>query len=164
MLDKNERHWKQYVQHCVNEVRHISEQQSWRYCPGTNNHADHPSRSMDAGDLVNDQLWWRVPTFLQDDSSSWPDLQTTFETNDANKELVKNSPAIVHSLASQTKHDASGVVNLEKFMNVENFGSRIKLLCVTSIVLKFIALLKKGPSANKSVITRGHQFSRSSVD
>ena len=38
-------------------------------------------------------------------------------------------------------------------MNVENFRSRIKLLRVTSIILKFIALLKKDPNVQKSVIT-----------
>ena len=108
---------------------------------------------MNAGDLVNNQLWWHGPAFLKDELSSWPDLPTTFDTEDANKELVKNSSIIVHSLASQTRCDTGEVVNLEKCMNVENFRSRIKLLHVTSIILKFIALLKKDPNVQKSVIT-----------
>ena len=100
---------------------------------------------MNAGDLVDNELWWHGPAFLNDDLSFWPDLLTTFDTEDANKELIKNSSVIVHSLASQARHDANKVINLEKFMKVENFRSRIKLLRVTSLVLKFIAILKKDP-------------------
>jgi len=92
---KNKRHWKQYVQHRVNEIRHISEQQSWRHFPGSNNPTDLPSRSIDASDLVNNQLWWHGPTFLQGDSSTWPDLQTTFETEDANKQKFPYNCAFI---------------------------------------------------------------------
>jgi len=60
---------------------------------------------------------------------------------------------IVHSLASQAKRDSIEVVNLKNFMSVENFGSRSKLLHVTSIVLKCIAFLKKDPNVRKSGIT-----------
>ena len=85
---KNERHWKQYVQHRV-EIRCISDRNFWRHCPGTSNPADLPSQSVNSGDLVNNQLWWHGPAFLKDELSSWPDLPTTFDTEDTNKELVK---------------------------------------------------------------------------
>ena len=37
---KNEHHWKQYVQHRVDEIRRISDKNTWKFCPGSDNPAD----------------------------------------------------------------------------------------------------------------------------
>ena len=37
---RNDRNWKQYVQHRVNEIRDLSSVESWRFCPGSLNQAD----------------------------------------------------------------------------------------------------------------------------
>ena len=43
---RNDKHWKQYVQHRVNEVRKQSSSSAWRYGPGPQNLADLPSRKI----------------------------------------------------------------------------------------------------------------------
>jgi hypothetical protein len=37
---KNERAWKQYVNHRVNEIRQLTNKNDWRFCPGQENPAD----------------------------------------------------------------------------------------------------------------------------
>ena len=49
---QNDRVWKQYVQHRVDEIRKISNRRVWRHCPGHLNPADLPSRGIAAYELV----------------------------------------------------------------------------------------------------------------
>ena len=62
---QNERQWKQYVSHCVDEIRRLKGKESWRVCLGTQNPANLPSRGLSAEDLVNSSLWWEGPQFLR---------------------------------------------------------------------------------------------------
>lgn len=53
---KNDRIWKQYVQHRVEEIRSLTTREEWGHCPGDTNPADLPSRGLSANDLstIND--------------------------------------------------------------------------------------------------------------
>lgn len=48
---KNNKAWKQYVQHRVNEIRELTSKHQWRYCPGEVNPADLPSRGCSIQEL-----------------------------------------------------------------------------------------------------------------
>ena len=61
---RNDKYWKQYVQHRVNEVRKLSSTSAWRYCTGPQNSADLPSRGLSAKDLAERDVWWNGPEFL----------------------------------------------------------------------------------------------------
>ena len=149
---KNEHHWKQYVQHCVDEICRISDKNTWKFCPGSDNPADIPSCSMVATNLVNNMLWWNGPAFLLNGTDSWPDLPTKFDSVEADKELMKNIPDVTHSLiAASREYETS--VNLEQIMKIRNFRSRIKLLRTTGYVLRFIAILKNGKRADQIELT-----------
>ena len=62
---QNERQWKTNVQRRVEEIRSLTNKDSWRFCPGVENPADIPSSSCMAADLVHNDLWWNGPLFLR---------------------------------------------------------------------------------------------------
>ena len=64
---------------------------------------------------------------------------TTFDGERANEKLVKNPPVITHTLTVTDKVEA-GIVNLEKIIVLERFGSMLKLSRVTVIVRKFTSI------------------------
>lgn len=68
----NERQWKQYVQHRVDEIRKLTDKQAWRFCPGKENPADLPSRGLSARELATSTIWWNGPEFLYLPKSEWP--------------------------------------------------------------------------------------------
>ena len=67
----NNKEWKQFVQHRVNEVLTLSNKAEWRHCPGTDNPADIGSRGITADVLKNSKLWWHGPHWLIKDKLLW---------------------------------------------------------------------------------------------
>ena len=63
---QNEKPWKQYVRHRVDEIHRLTDKSAWKHCPGSLNPADLPSRGLRASELANSQLWWNGPPFLQE--------------------------------------------------------------------------------------------------
>ena len=53
---KNSKPWKQYVRIHVEEIQKRTDITYWRFCPGTENPADIPSRSCQVGELFQNQL------------------------------------------------------------------------------------------------------------
>ena len=144
---KNHRPWKQYVQHRVDVIRKLTDIEKWRFCPGNMNPADIPSRGCSGKDLVESELWWSGPTFLREPSNLWPETPSASAPNTTSEELVKHTPAITHSLATAALNRTL-YENLEEIMDIERYGSKLKLLRVTAYVLKFILLLR----GNRSVV------------
>ena len=66
-LIRNEKSWKQYVAHRVDEIRKLTPTKVWRHCPGIQNPADLPSRGTTVQQLIESELWWRGPEFLKHD-------------------------------------------------------------------------------------------------
>lgn len=52
-----EREWKQFVQHRVNEIRSLVTSGNWRHCKGKDNPADIPSRGLNRVELSKCALW-----------------------------------------------------------------------------------------------------------
>ena len=61
---RNHKPWKQYVSHRVVEIRRVSSQTAWRYCPGPLNPVDLPSRGISGDRLLSCDIWWNGPSFL----------------------------------------------------------------------------------------------------
>ena len=137
---KNDRPWRQYVRHRVDEIRKLTHKEVWRYCPGTINPADIASRSCSGQELVGQELWWRGPEFLRNSSEGWPNLPTQYESEAADKEIVKSQSVITHSLVSLSQCDDTP--NLSDLVDVKRYSSKLRLLRVTGWVLKFVAVLK----------------------
>ena len=131
----------------------MTNKETWRFCPGSKNPADLPSRSCSGCDLVTNQLWWSGPEFLQENPDSWPDMPTRYESDATQVELAKSPPVVVHSLvsASSSSNEQSNL-NLEVVIDLTRYGSKCRLLRITGYVLKFIALLKsKSNDQSKSL-------------
>ena len=159
---KNHRPWKQYVQHRVDVIRKLTDIEKWRFCPGNMNPADIPSRGCSGKDLVESELWWSGPTFLREPSKLWPETPSTSAPNTTSEELVKHTPAITHSLATAALNRTL-YENLEKIMDIERYGSKLRLLRVTAYVLKFIRLLRGDRGAVKSKDLRAEDLNFAEV-
>ena len=124
------------------EILQLTDQNSWRFCPGKANPSDNPSRSCFSENIVNSELWWHGPSFLQASTYYWPDMPMAFDEEKANEELVRCSPAITFVLVSVSDHH-DGVVRLDEIIHPERYGSITRLLRVTALVLKFVRLSKE---------------------
>ena len=138
---RNNHNWKQYVQHRVNEIHHLSDREQWRFCPGVQNPADLPSRGCCGEELACNNNWWEGPEFLHQPKSAWPVLSTPVSTPEAGREMVKHPPALTHVLATTEAERATN--NLEKIMDVTRYSSKVKLLRVTATVIKVAQFWKK---------------------
>ena len=136
----NDKLWKQYVMHRVEEIRRLTAKDSWRFCPGTENPADLPSRGVKADDLVSNRLWWDGPEFLHKSEHEWP-KHSSEKPDTALAEEVKKQPVVTHSLI--TKGSKPNPLDITKSMECEIFGTLIRLFRVTAYVLRFINNIKK---------------------
>lgn len=141
---KNNKAWKQYVQHRVNEIRELTNKHQWRHCPGELNPADLPSRRCSVQELKKNETWWTGPRFLKFSEEQWPtDPQPTSKDNEqAFAELIKHPPTITHSLVGLSS-STYGSVNLKKLIDSQRYSTKTKMLRVTAIVLPFARNLKK---------------------
>ena len=141
---RNDKCWKQFVRERVNTIRNLTDKNSWRFCPGTLNPADLPTRGISAQSLSDNQLWWNGPCFLQSTEDQWPEDPLIPNNIEAvNSELVKNQPNVYHSLVTNDPDIKETRVQLDKVIECNKFSSLTRLLRVTSYVLRFIYNLKK---------------------
>lgn len=145
---KNQRVWKQYVQHRVDEIRKLTSKDSWRHCPGHLNPDDLPSRGLTAKALVACETWWKGPKFLYLPESKWPENQATQSEDEvALKEVVKKPPAIVHSLVNTLVSMPEKIVQT---IDINRFHDLTKLLRVTALVVKAVKSFKSQVTNKKS--------------
>ena len=86
--------------------------------------------------MLNNTWWWKGPSFLGESPETWPDLPTLMEPNEADKELTKAPPIIVHSLLSVSQPVLTP--GISAIMKLTQYSSLRKLLRVTRLVLMFI--------------------------
>ena len=146
---ENDKHWKQYVKHRVDEIRQMTAKKDWRYCPRVLNPADLPSRGLTGNEMVDNSIWWCGPQFLQVPEKEWPQEQAPVDTNEAAlSEVVKNPPNVIHVLA--TCEEIPTEVNLAEIINCQQISSLDRLLRVTAYVLRFADILKRRTATRKS--------------
>ena len=161
---RNDRVWKQFVQHRVNEIKGLSSVQAWRFCPGSLNPADLPSRGISAKELSNTPLWFTGPEFLTKEEDEWPKCPATggTETNEVTQEIAKQPSNIVRSLL-MTNEEQPAVLDLTKVIHIDRFSSLRKLLRVTSYVLRFLDALKTKKLDKRTVARRSEHLTSSEV-
>ncbi|XP_044165233.1 uncharacterized protein LOC122949165 [Acropora millepora] len=159
---KNQRVWKSYVQHRVDEIRHLTTKDSWRHCPGHLNPADLPSRGLTAKALVACETWWKGPNFLYLHESEWPENRTTqSEDEEAQQEVVKNPPVTVHSLVNALASVSEK--KIDQIININRFHDLTKVLRVTALVLKAVKSFKSQVTDKKSTVKERMRLSPSDI-
>ena len=138
---RNEKSWKQYVAHRVDEIRKLTPTKVWRHCPGIQNPADLPSRGTTVQQLIESELWWRGPEFLKHEESQWPPIISKKESEQsALIEVVKQPPVVTHVFAAT--QDACPRLHVNRVIKIDTFSSLTKLLRVTTTVISFLNKLK----------------------
>ena len=139
---KNEKPWKQYVQHRPEEIRRLTSQNDWRHRPGKQDPADLPSRGTSAKDLTNNVIWWNGPEFLYLPETEWPANEPThFGDEKALKEAANIAFNITHSLVNSTANKPT-TPRVDNLIDIARFRDLTKLLRVTALVAKFVNKLK----------------------
>ena len=139
---RNDRNWKQYVQHRVTVIRDLSSVESWRFCPGSLNPAYFPSRGISAKELSSESIWFNGPEFLGKIEDEWPKCQATNQTESEEvlREVAKQPANVVRSLMAN--YVLPPVLDLNKVIDINRFSSLKKLLRDTAYVVRFIDALR----------------------
>ena len=127
-----DKEWQQFVENRVNTIRKLVSAQYWRHCPGRDNPADTPSRGSTPTELSTNQLWLNGPTWL------YHTLDLTNDDFDLPEECYKELKRRVeqHVLLSIPSSCLSNIIDCEKYSSLH------RLLRVTSLVVKFIHLIR----------------------
>ena len=148
---KNQRVWKSYVQHWVNEIHNLTTKDSWWHCPGHLNLVDLPSRGLTAKALVACKTWWKGPNFLYLHESECPENRTTQSEDEvALQEVVKNPPVTVHSLVNAFASMPER--KIDQIIDINRFHDLTKVLHVTALVLKAVKCFKSQVTDKKSTV------------
>ena len=145
---KNNKLWRQYVMSRVKGIRELTNQESWRHCPGKQNPADLPSRGLNATELVNEK-WWKGPCFLYKPETQAPKTETTVVSEEAIAEVVKNPVTQTQVLTTAQSKNEEPAANIQAVMDCNPYSSKMNLLGVTALVTRFVKRsTKRGTQVN----------------
>lgn len=147
-----------FVTNRVIEINQITGNQEWRYCPTSDNPADLLTRGISAQKFVENALWLHGPSWLYDEQKwpVWLRSEVSAPTTSAQSNVADLRPE-VSVLTTSAQSDVADQyvtsadrtsptslrVNISAIIDIERFGSRMKLLRVSAYVLRFIANLRK---------------------
>ena len=88
--------WKLYIRNRAETIRHLSEVNSWRHCPGEINPANLPTRGVSAKELANNQLWWEGPEFLKEDLEQLPKTDMKIDKSVLKEAVITPLMLLIH--------------------------------------------------------------------
>lgn len=128
---------KRFVGNRVEEIKRLTTNTNWKYCPTHDNPADLLTRGVNASQYIkNNNLWMTGPTWIST-PSDWPswNQQDTSVLSTLTADVLEHRPdEHLPSSATETKA-ASG---LQSIIDINTFSKYKKLLRVTAYVLRFI--------------------------
>ena len=108
----------------VSNILSLFPSSAWNHVPTSSNPADCASRGLLPQELLNFDLWWSGPTWLQIDHIDWP-----FQ------------PVVSQSSTSEDKNVCTVVPNSSKWIE-DQFSSYDQLLRINAWIRRFIFNLK----------------------
>ena len=133
---RNPGEWKQFVRHRVDGILKLSLKNNWRHCPGVDNPADIGSRGLGATQLKQNMLWWQGPSWLVNESTSWPVETPCTQTSDSQAEEKKTAQA---SMIVQTRQDSGSIAAI---ICLSSYSNLLSLFRITAWVLRFARKLQ----------------------
>ena len=121
---------KPFLQSRVEEIRKLVPPNQWKYCPTKQNPADLSSRGASASKLVNQQIWWTGPDFLQKRPEEWP-VHENFDNFPEISESTNQSDLETNiiDVKDHCFHVDTTVTNApDEIIDVERFSDINKLL------------------------------------
>ena len=115
---------KVYVANQFAIIKNLSNVNDWRYASTTENPADCASRGLMPEQLVDHELWWKGPQWLQSTSVSWPT-----SPNQIFREEINSTKVSAHN--RKTKEITAYSEILKRFSKLYVF------IRVTSCVFRF---------------------------
>jgi hypothetical protein len=98
---------KTFVSNRVGQIQAHSESKQWRHVPTDQNPADIATRDISMIDMVNSELWWKGPKFLELPETNWPPEfkpPERSESSEVNNELKKLFSGDVNTIMSADKN------------------------------------------------------------
>ena len=133
--------FQSFVAHRISEIRDVTDPEQWQHVSGTQNPADLPSRGVTLDVLKSSDLWWNGPPFLVESPENWSALRDlareTFDKSEMKP--MKTTHAIM------TKE-----IETDFRLHPSHFSSWMKLVKVTTWVLRFIENLKRRTRGQRS--------------
>ncbi|CAB4020584.1 Hypothetical predicted protein [Paramuricea clavata] len=126
--------WKQLVQLRVNEIRSLIRLSSWRHCPGVDNPADIPTRSIKCSELGQCELWRNGPPWLSEELQPNDEL---IDEPSPSEECLRELKKKPHHSPTALLTEATGQ-GIKEIMNIATFSNYHRLLRVKVYVLRFI--------------------------
>ena len=136
-----------FVENRVNETRRKVPPEHWSYVRTDQNPADLLTRADNNG--LNEKLWWEGPEFLKTanaytSNSSEPGEDDLIEFEKEVK--VRKQPTLLVS--------AEESPSVDNVMDIDKYGDMLRLLRVTSYVMRFIENLKKKVKKTELCLTK----------
>ena len=132
---------KWFTENRVGEIRQLTNNASWRYCPSSDNPADLLTRGIQAQTLASFQLWKNGPAWLTQETN-WP----RWEPNSVL--LQVSDPATSQQRNLQTPDDQPQptppkVTGITEMIDHTKFSCLQKLVCTTAWVMHLINMARK---------------------
>ncbi|KAI5638994.1 pao retrotransposon peptidase domain-containing protein [Phthorimaea operculella] len=127
--------WKVFVKNRVEEIRNNTEGCEWRHIAGNLNPADLPSRGCNAKTLVESK-WWDGPSWLKQKSKELPKSTVEINTEEVDKERMKNAVINVNLDKEDSEHDL--LTRLTRY-----FSKFKKIVRLLAWILRFTNNCKK---------------------
>ena len=90
-LKKPARSFKVWVGNRITDIiKHSGSYKNWHYVPTKQNPADLTSRGTEVSELINNELWWNGPSFLQEEASNWPKAPYFDDEEDEGRKDTRN--------------------------------------------------------------------------
>ena len=131
-----------FVSRRIEEIKKLTSQHQWRFCPSASNLADLLSRGVSIGALVDEcSIWWKGPHWLCESADKWPVWMSS--SNHVEQEIHLES---MKAVCMATGEPSASLLNI---IDLERYSSLNKLLAVTSRVIRFLANCKSGEKDRK---------------
>lgn len=137
-IKSKSKQYKTYIANRVQQIQELSDPSEWGWCPGDSNPADLPSRGMSMCDLVKSTKWWGGPSWLKQNSESYP----KFEENTQPPEELLEKKVLCMVIKSVSKNHSKELRLAGELINPAKYSRFLTLIKTTAYISKYMFNLR----------------------